>query len=105
MSKRIVTLLIAATLAGTLFASDAQARGIGGSHGGGLGGVQIGGFHGMHIPSEVGDPHIGGHLGRIRMGGGFMDEIRSERRHEVCQDSDCGLYGCRYLWQSLDHCY
>jgi hypothetical protein len=39
------------------------------------------------------------------MGGGFMDEIRSERRHEVCQDSDCGLYGCRYLWQSLDHCY
>jgi hypothetical protein len=67
MLKRTLTLFMAATLAGGLFAPEVQARG-GGGHGGALGGGHIGGVHGMHIPSEVGDTHLGGHIGRIRMG-------------------------------------
>ena len=109
MSKRIMILLMAATLAGGLFAPEAQARGIGGGHGGGLGGGlgggHMGGFHGMHIPGEGRDPRVGGDFGRIRMGSGLRHEIHIERRHEFCDDSDCGLYGCRYLWQSANACY
>jgi hypothetical protein len=70
MPKRIMTLLMAATLAGGLFAPDAQARGGGGGHGGGLGGVHIGGFHGMHIPSAIHGTRMGSHSGRIRMSSG-----------------------------------
>ena len=109
MLKHIVTLLMAATLAGGLFASEAQARGGGGGHGGGLGGGHIGDFHGMHIRSVVGEPHMGDHFDGIRMSGDLGHEIHSDRRHgdEFCTggDSDCGLYGCRYLWQSEIHCY
>ena len=38
MLKHILTLVMAATLAGGLFTSDAQARGGGGGHVGGFGG-------------------------------------------------------------------
>jgi len=82
MPKRIMTLLVAATLAGCLFAPETQALGrVGGGHGGGLGGVHIGGGHiggvpgihiggldGMHLPSVVGDTHIGSHFDRTSMG-------------------------------------
>jgi hypothetical protein len=54
MLKHILTLLMAATLAGSLFASDAQARGGGGGHVGGFGGY-IGGFHGMNIRGGLGE--------------------------------------------------
>jgi hypothetical protein len=108
MLKHILTLLMTGTLAGSLFASDAQARGGGGSHVGGFGG-HIGGFHGMHIRSEVGDPHMGDQFDGIRISGGLRHEIHSGLRHgdEFCSggDSDCGPYGCRYLWQSQIHCY
>jgi hypothetical protein len=63
MPNRIVTLLIAVTLAGSLFGPDVQARGVG-AHGGGLGG-HIGGFHGMHISSGVHGTRMGSDLGRI----------------------------------------
>ncbi len=72
MLKRIMILLMAATLAGGVFVADAQARG-GGGHGGGLGGGHIGGFHGMHIPGGVRGPRIGGHSGRIHMGSAGID--------------------------------
>jgi hypothetical protein len=65
MPNRIVTLVIAVTLAGSLFGPDVQARGLGG-HGGGLGGGHIGGFHGMHISSGVHGTRMGGDLGGIR---------------------------------------
>ena len=101
MPKHIVTLLMAATLAGCLFASDAQARGGGGGHLGGRNGAQVGDFHEMHIPSVQPDSRMGGDSGSIRMSSGFGREIHSERRHgdhNFCHP-DCGLYGCRYLWQ------
>jgi hypothetical protein len=72
MLKRIMTLLMTATLAGGLFITDAQARGAGG-HGGGLGGGHIGGFHGMHIPGGIRGPRIGSHSGRIHMGNAGSD--------------------------------
>ena len=65
MPKRIVTLAIAVTLAGSLFGPDVQALGLGG-HGGGLGGGHIGGFHGMHISSGVHGTRMGSDLGGIR---------------------------------------
>jgi hypothetical protein len=99
MLKRIMTLLMAATLAGGLFVPDAQARGGGGGREGGLGGGHIGSFHGMHIPSEVRGPRMGSHSGRSRMNSGFAREIDSDR--PPCHP-DCGPYGCRYLWQY--HC-
>ena len=108
MLKHIMTLLMAATLAGGLFAPEAQAHG-GGGHGGGLGGGHIGGFHWMHIRGEAGEPHMGDHFDGIRMSGGLRHEIHSGLRHgdEFCSggDSDCGPYGCRYLWQSQIYCY
>jgi hypothetical protein len=107
MSKRIMILLMAATLTGGLFAPEAQARGGGGGHGGGLGGGHIGGFHGMHIPNGVRSPRMGGHLGEIRMGGDLGREFDNDRPHgphPYCYDT-CGSYGCRYLWQSLNACY
>jgi len=108
MLKHILTLLMTVTLAGSLFASDAQARGGGGGHVGGFGG-HIGGFHGMNVRGGLGEPHMGNHLDGIRMSG-LGHEIHSHRHHfgdEICYggDSDCGLYGCRYLWESQIHCY
>jgi hypothetical protein len=108
MLRHTMTLVMAATLAGGLFASDAQARGGGGGHGGGLGG-HIGAFQGMHIRGELGEPHMGNHFDGERMSG-LAHEINGHHHHfgdEFCYrgDSDCGLYGCRYLWQSQIHCY
>jgi len=103
MLKRIMTLLTAATLAGGLFAPDAQARGGGGGHRGGLGGGHIGGFHGTHIPSEVRGPRMGSHSGRSRMSSDFAREIDSDRPHgarESCHPDCSALYGCQYLWQN-----
>jgi len=98
MPKHIVTLLMAATLAGCLFTSEAQARG--GGHLGGRNGAQVGDFHEMHIPGVERDGRMGADSGSIRMSS-FGREIHSERRHgdhRFCHP-DCGLYGCRYLWQ------
>ena len=105
MLKHILTLVMAATLAGGLFTSDAQARGGGGGHVGGFGG-HIGG---MHIRGGLGEPRMGNHFDGIRMSS-LGHEIHSHRHHfgdEFCNDggSDCGLYGCRYLWESQIHCY
>ena len=107
MLKHILTLLMTGTLAGSLFASDAQARG-GGGHAGGFGG-HIGGFRGMNVGDGLGESHMGNHLDGIRMSG-LRHDIQSHRHHfgdESCYggDSDCGLYGCRYLWESQIHCY
>ena len=57
----------------------------------------------------LGEPHMGNHFDGIRMSG-LRHDIHSHRRHfgdEFCSggDSDCGLYGCRYLWESQIHCY
>ena len=84
MPKRIMTLLIAATLAGGFFARDAQAFSGGTTHG-------LGGY----TPSE--SSSLGPEIHSVRRSGG----------HEFCYggDSDCGPYGCRYLWQSQIHCY
>jgi hypothetical protein len=63
--------LASAALAGSLLATDAQARG-GGGHGGGGGGGPMGGFGGAHIGAHVGGfggARIGG------FGGGYMAGI------------------------------
>jgi hypothetical protein len=102
MLKRIMTLLMAATLAGGFFAPDAQARGGGDGHQG-VGGGHIGGVHGTHIPSEVRGPRMGSPSGRIRMSSDFAREIDSDRPHgarESCHPDCSALYGCRYLWQN-----
>jgi len=101
MLRHIITLLMAATLTGGLFASEAQARG-GGSHGGGLGGGPIGGFHEMRIRSEMGEPHMGSHFGISRISGGFAREIDGHRPHDAhgsCHPNCSSLVGCRSLWQ------
>ena len=108
MLKHILTLLMTVALAGYLFASGAQARGGGGGHVGGFGG-HIGGFLGINVRGGLGEPHMGNHLDGIRMSG-LGREIHSHRYHfgdEFCTggDSDCGPYGCRYLWESQIHCY
>jgi len=108
MLKHVLTLLMTVTLAGSSFASDAQARGGGGGHLGGFRG-HIGGFHEMDIRAELGEPHMDNHLGGTRMSG-LGHEIHSNRHHsgdEFCYggDSDCGPYGCRYLWELQIHCY
>ena len=61
MSARMITLLVAATLAGGVMSTNALARGggFGGGHLGGLGGAHIGGLGGGHI----GD--LGGHIGGL----------------------------------------
>jgi hypothetical protein len=108
MLKHIMTLLMAATLAGGLLAPETQARG-GGGHGGGLAGGHIGGFHGMHIRGEVAEPHMSDQFDKIRMSDGLRHEIHTGPGHDdgFCSggNSDCGPYGCRYLWQSKIHCY
>ncbi|HWO39064.1 MAG TPA: hypothetical protein VNO32_60590 [Candidatus Acidoferrum sp.] len=53
MRRRVKMVLASAALAGSLLATDAQARGSGG-HGGGSGGGHMGGFGGAHIGAHVG---------------------------------------------------
>ena len=53
MRRRVMMVLASAALAGSLLATDAQARG-GGGHGGGGGGGHMGGFRGAHIGAHVG---------------------------------------------------
>src|SRR5258708_24290613 len=69
MIGRVMMILASAALAGSLLATDAQARGGGGGgggHGGGGGGHMGGGFGGGHIGGFVGR-HVrrfgGGHVG------------------------------------------
>jgi hypothetical protein len=93
MPKQIMSLLMAATLVGSLFVPDALARG-GGE--GGLGRGHISSFDRKYISSEVRSARMGSHSGRSRMSSGFAREIDSGRPH--CHP-DCGSNGCRYLWQ------
>jgi hypothetical protein len=96
MRGRVMMILASAVLAGSLLATDAQARGGGGGgHGGGFGGGHMGGgFGGGHI-GGFGGGHLGG------FGGGHMAGMRGEhsgggRRHFARG----GLYddglGCPY---------
>ena len=90
---RIMTVLMAAALAGGLFATDAQARG-GGGHGGGGGGfagARGGGFGGMRMGGGFGADRIGSHFGGTRMGsGGYWPG------YAYGYDWDCPPYGSRY---------
>jgi hypothetical protein len=67
MLTRIMTILMAVTLAGGLLATDSQARGGGGGHGGGIGGGHVGGF--------------GGHFVGTRMSSGFGRGFHGDHRH------------------------
>jgi hypothetical protein len=62
MRGRMMMVLASAALAGSLLATDAQARG-GGGHGGGGGGDHMGGFGGAHMGG-----FDGGHMAGIRRG-------------------------------------
>jgi hypothetical protein len=99
MVKRIITALMAATLAGGLLVPQAQAR-----PGVGLG-SQIDGFLGMHVR----DSHMDNRFNSTHISSRLQHENRDEGGVDgkICEreDSDCGLYGCRYLWQSQVHCY
>jgi hypothetical protein len=60
MRGRVMMVLASALIAGSLLATDAQARGGGGGgHGGGGGGGHMGGFGGGHM-GGFGGGHIGG---------------------------------------------
>ena len=70
MRRRVMMVLASAALAGSLLATDAQARG-GGGHGGGGGGAHMGGFGGAHIGARVagfGGARVGGIGGRYTAG-------------------------------------
>ena len=78
MKARTLVILASAMLAGSLLATDAQARGGGGGgHGGGGGGGHGGGFGGGHMGgfgghmAGIGRGHFGGErrFGGIRRGG------------------------------------
>jgi len=114
MRGRVMMILASAVLAGSLLATDAQARGGGGGgHGGGGGGGHMGGGGGGHM-GGFGGGHIGGfgagHIGGFGGGrmGGFggghiagmhRDHFGYGRRHFVRG----GLYGygldCPYYQQ------
>src|SRR5260370_27483141 len=66
MRGRVMMVLASAVLAGSLLATDAQARGGGGGggHGGGGGGHIGGGFGGRHMGGGFGGGHLGGFGGR-----------------------------------------
>jgi len=89
-------ILASALLASSLVATDAQARGGGGGHGG-FGGAHMGGFGGGHI-GGFGGAHIGG-LGAGRMAQMGHDHFGVGRRHFVGGLYDYGL-GCPYYDQS-----
>jgi uncharacterized protein YodC (DUF2158 family) len=61
MRRRVMMVLASAALAGSLLATDAQARGGGGHVGGGV--AHMGGFGGAHIGARVGG------FGGVRVGG------------------------------------
>jgi uncharacterized protein YodC (DUF2158 family) len=70
MRRRVMMVLASAALAGSLLATDAQARG-GGGHGGGGGVGRMGGFGGAHIGARVGGfggARVGGIGGRYMAG-------------------------------------
>jgi uncharacterized protein YodC (DUF2158 family) len=70
MRRRVMMVLASAALAGSLLATDAQARG-GGGHGGGGGGAHMGGFGGAQIGARVGGfggARVGGIGGRYTAG-------------------------------------
>jgi uncharacterized protein YodC (DUF2158 family) len=70
MRRRVMMVLASAALAGSLLATDAQARG-GGGHGGGGGVAHMGGFGGAHIGARVGGfggARVGGVGGRYMAG-------------------------------------
>jgi len=102
MRGRVMMVLASAVLAGSLLATDAQARGGGGGHGGGGGGGHMGGFGGGHI-GGFGGGHIGGFgggriggLGGDHMAGMRSDHFGGERRHFAHRGIyDDGL-GCPY---------
>jgi hypothetical protein len=105
---RIITVLMAATVAGGLLTGDARARGGGGGHGGG--GHGGGGFGGAI--GGVGGAHMGG-FGRAAMGGvgpGFRSNHHrygaySPRYGYGYGDGDCSLYGEQYGQQWPNVCY
>jgi uncharacterized protein YodC (DUF2158 family) len=71
MRRRVMMILASAALAGSLLATDAQARGSGG-HGGGGGAGHMSGFGRAHSGTRVGGfggPRVGG------FGGGYMAGI------------------------------
>lgn len=79
MPKRILALLIVAALGGASSALKARDSGLDGVH-----------------------------FGRLNISGGMGHKNRSDVRKDnrYCrQDSDCGLYGCRYLWQTANACH
>jgi hypothetical protein len=92
-----MTILMAATLAGGLLATDAQARGGGGGHGGGFGGGHVGGF--------------GGHSVGTRMSSGFGRGFHGDHRHGGYELGygdlgwDCSPYGRRYGLERPNVCY
>jgi hypothetical protein len=108
---RIMTVLMAATVAGGLLTGDAQARGGGGGHGGGghggggFGGA-VGGFGGTHM-GGFGGAHMGG-FGRAATGGlGHHHRYGaySPRYGYGYGDGACSLYGWQYGQQWPDACY
>jgi hypothetical protein len=122
MLTRTMTILMAATLAGGLFASDAQARGGGGGghgggfggggHVGGFGGGHIGGFGGVHMSGGFGSARVGSHFGGTRMGGGFGREFHRyggyRSRHGYAYGTgglDCSPYDWQYQQQWPYSCY
>jgi uncharacterized protein YodC (DUF2158 family) len=71
MRRRVMMVLASAAIAGSLLATDAQARG-GGGHGGGGGAGHMSGFGGAHSGARVGG-FGGARVGGI--GGGYMAGI------------------------------
>jgi hypothetical protein len=96
MKGSLMMILASALLAGSLVATDAQARGGGGGHGG-FGGGHMGGFGGGHI-GGFGVARIGS-LGTGRMAQMGHDRFGVGRRHFVGGLYDYGL-DCPYYDQS-----
>src|SRR5947209_1896889 len=91
MRGRVMMVLVSAVLAGSLLATDAQARGGGGGgggggHGGGGGGGHMGGFGGGHI----------GSLGGDHMEGMRSDHFGGERHHFAHRGIYDDSLGCPY---------
>lgn len=94
MKTRTMIILASAMLAGSLLASDAQARGGGGGHMG-AGGGHMGGFGGGHMGGLGG--HMGGFGGHT---GGFEG---SHLRHFGRAGYGAGLYDDGLGCSSFDH--
>jgi hypothetical protein len=107
---RMMTVLMAATVAGGLLTGDAQARGGGGGHGGGGHGGggfgrSIGGFGGAHLGGFRGAA-VGG-IGRGIRGNDHRYGAHSLRygNRYAYGDWDCSLYGRQYGRQRPNVCY